>query len=254
MRTALATTVLCLVLLAGCASEPPRYQLGVDTWAPSEPPAAADRIDLDALERELEADAALEAAIQQFAAENGVTDPEDISVIRRLLAHPGVQQQIAPEQEPGPLTAIGQAAEDLAAAYRDSPATDWLLPGLKAHMYLFDSYRKGMPLAFDPRPESTPRPPTQQQVLMWPLGHVPSVAPDAQGVWRPTAPQFIPNAYGLGIHQNQFGQPVTVRPDFGGVPGEFLQLRLDAYGPGIHADQYGRPVREYSWPDGRPVR
>lgn len=30
-------------------------------------------------------------------------------------------------------------------------------------------------------------------------------------------------------------------------------IEPDAYGPGIHADQYGRPVREYSWPDGRPA-
>jgi hypothetical protein len=63
-----------------------------------------------------------------------------------------------------------------------------------------------------------------------------------------------PDGYGLGVHRNQYGQPVTVRPDFGGVPGEQLQIKENAFGPGIHMDQYGRPVREYSWPDGKPVQ
>jgi hypothetical protein len=27
-----------------------------------------------------------------------------------------------------------------------------------------------------------------------------------------------------------------------------LQITPDAYGPGVHMDQYGRPVREKSWP------
>jgi hypothetical protein len=56
------------------------------------------------------------------------------------------------------------------------------------------------------------------------------------------------NAYGLGVHMNQYGQPVKLWPDFGGVYGEQLQIKQDAYGPGIHMDQYGRPVREYPWP------
>ena len=56
------------------------------------------------------------------------------------------------------------------------------------------------------------------------------------------------DAYGPGIHMNRYGQPVTLRPDFGGVPGEHLQIQPDAYGPGIHMDQYGRPVREYPRP------
>ena len=57
-----------------------------------------------------------------------------------------------------------------------------------------------------------------------------------------------PNAYGLGVHMNRYGQPVTLRPDFGGVYGEQLQIEQDAYGLGIHMDQYGRPVREHPWP------
>lgn len=56
------------------------------------------------------------------------------------------------------------------------------------------------------------------------------------------------NAYGPGIHMNQYGQAVTLKPDFGGVPGEYLKITEDAYGLGVHMDQYGRPVREYSWP------
>ena len=47
---------------------------------------------------------------------------------------------------------------------------------------------------------------------------------------------------------NQYSQPVRLRPDFGGVPGEQLQITPNAYGHGVHMDQYGRPVREYSWP------
>jgi hypothetical protein len=59
---------------------------------------------------------------------------------------------------------------------------------------------------------------------------------------------LTPNAYGSSPHINQYGQPVTLRPDFGGVPGEQLQIRPNTYGPGVHSDQYGRPVREYPWP------
>lgn len=57
-----------------------------------------------------------------------------------------------------------------------------------------------------------------------------------------------PNAYGPGIHQNRFGQPVTLEPQGGGTSGERLQIKPDAYGPGVHMDQYGRPVTEKSWP------
>ena len=56
------------------------------------------------------------------------------------------------------------------------------------------------------------------------------------------------NAYGQGVHMDQYGRPVTLKPDFGSVPGEQLQIQPNAYGPGIHMDQYGRPVREHPWP------
>ena len=56
------------------------------------------------------------------------------------------------------------------------------------------------------------------------------------------------NTYGPDIHQNQYGQPVKLRPDFGYVTGEQLQIKQNAYGLGVHMDQYGRPVREKPWP------
>jgi hypothetical protein len=63
----------------------------------------------------------------------------------------------------------------------------------------------------------------------------------------PTSPLKL-NAYGLGVHQNRYGQPVQLRPDFGGVYGEKLEITPNAYGLGVHKDQYGRPVRECPWP------
>jgi hypothetical protein len=59
---------------------------------------------------------------------------------------------------------------------------------------------------------------------------------------------ITPNAYGPGIHMNQYGQPVQLKPDFGGVYGEQLRITPNAYGLGVHMDQYGRPVREVPWP------
>jgi hypothetical protein len=56
------------------------------------------------------------------------------------------------------------------------------------------------------------------------------------------------DVFGPGIHMNQYGQPVTLKPDWGGVPGEQLRIKQNAYGPGVHMDQYGRSVREYSLP------
>ncbi|MBN2512537.1 MAG: hypothetical protein JXB18_06325 [Sedimentisphaerales bacterium] len=58
---------------------------------------------------------------------------------------------------------------------------------------------------------------------------------------------LTPNAYGFGVHSNQYGQPIRLRPDYGYVPGETLQIKENAYGLGVHSDQYGRPVREYPY-------
>ena len=68
---------------------------------------------------------------------------------------------------------------------------------------------------------------------------------------NPTSPTVL--ATGVtgtvtGVHMNEYGQPVRLRPDFGGVKGEQLQLKRNAYGPGVHMDQYGRPVRQNPWP------
>ena len=55
---------------------------------------------------------------------------------------------------------------------------------------------------------------------------------------------MTPNAYGPGVHMNQYGQPVQVAPAFGGhqVIGR-QNITPNAYGPGIHMNQYGQPVR-----------
>jgi hypothetical protein len=58
------------------------------------------------------------------------------------------------------------------------------------------------------------------------------------------SPWLVPNAYGPGVHMNQYGEPVNLIPAWGGVPGETLQIKPNAYGPGVHMDQYGRPVYE----------
>ena len=55
---------------------------------------------------------------------------------------------------------------------------------------------------------------------------------------------LTPNAYGLGIHMNRYGQAVKLAPRWGAVQGEVLRIKPDAYGPGVHSDQYGRPVHE----------
>lgn len=52
---------------------------------------------------------------------------------------------------------------------------------------------------------------------------------------------IIPDAYGPGIHMDQYGRPVKLYTP-NGVPGERLNIRPNAYGPGVHMDQYGRPV------------
>jgi hypothetical protein len=59
-----------------------------------------------------------------------------------------------------------------------------------------------------------------------------------------TSEGFRQDAYGLGVHANQYGLPVTVRPIHGGGQGELLQVNPNAYGLGMHSDQYGRPLQE----------
>jgi len=70
------------------------------------------------------------------------------------------------------------------------------------------------------------------------------------GVQQPSgqSESLRPNVYGPGVHQNRYGEPVTLEPPGGRIPRERLQIKPDAYGPGVHMDQYGRPVREKPWP------
>jgi hypothetical protein len=62
-------------------------------------------------------------------------------------------------------------------------------------------------------------------------------------------PQIItPNAYGLGVNANQYGQPQTYRTQDGQQLAPIFQggVQPNAYGPGVGMDQFGRPV--YSSP------
>jgi len=58
-------------------------------------------------------------------------------------------------------------------------------------------------------------------------------------------PQTItPNAYGLGVNANQYGQPQTYRTQDGQQLAPIFQggVKPNAYGPGVGMDQFGRPV------------
>lgn len=53
------------------------------------------------------------------------------------------------------------------------------------------------------------------------------------------------NAYGLGVHSDQYGRPVDLKPanqGGGNTSGSYIQTP-NAYGPSIHMDQYGAPVQ-----------
>jgi hypothetical protein len=71
---------------------------------------------------------------------------------------------------------------------------------------------------------------------------------------QPAAPPPVtgpvrPNGYGLGVNQDQYGNPHTYRLENGEAVSPIFQggVQRNAYGPGVHMDQFGRPVR-----DGRP--
>lgn len=53
-----------------------------------------------------------------------------------------------------------------------------------------------------------------------------------------------PNAYGPGVHSDQFGRPVQYSvPNWpANEPTQNLQVKPNVYGPGIGQDQFGRPV------------
>lgn len=83
------------------------------------------------------------------------------------------------------------------------------------------------------------------------VGCVPS---SNRGYYQPTSNISSPtgenltiknNAYGLGVHSDQYGRPVDLKPAFqggGNTSGSYIQTP-NAYGPGVHMDQYGAPVR-----------
>ena len=53
------------------------------------------------------------------------------------------------------------------------------------------------------------------------------------------------NAYGYGVHQDQYGRAVTIQPNTGysnGYSDPGLKIKENTYGYGQHSDQYGRPV------------
>jgi hypothetical protein len=52
------------------------------------------------------------------------------------------------------------------------------------------------------------------------------------------------DAYGLGVHSDQYGRPV--KWEVQGNPEadtSLLRVQQNTYGMGVHSDQYGRPVR-----------
>ena len=52
------------------------------------------------------------------------------------------------------------------------------------------------------------------------------------------------NAYGLGVHMDQYGRAVTIQPknNHTGYTNPLLEINENQYGYQNHADQYGRPV------------
>ena len=50
------------------------------------------------------------------------------------------------------------------------------------------------------------------------------------------------NAYGPGLHMDQYGRPVEIAPQNGSRNPYTRIQQEDAYGPGIHMDQFGQPV------------
>ena len=55
-----------------------------------------------------------------------------------------------------------------------------------------------------------------------------------------------PNAYGLGVNQDEYGRPHSYRLDNGQRLDPIFQngVKRDAYGLDVHMDQFGRPVHD----------
>ena len=52
------------------------------------------------------------------------------------------------------------------------------------------------------------------------------------------------DAYGTGVHNDQYGRPATLEPTYGPSDANAFNRiqKYDAYGMGVHEDLYGRPV------------
>ena len=50
------------------------------------------------------------------------------------------------------------------------------------------------------------------------------------------------NAYGPGIHMDQYGRAVKIQPKSHSSSDPFLKIKENTYGDRSHSDQYGRPV------------
>lgn len=74
-------------------------------------------------------------------------------------------------------------------------------------------------------------------------GCIKTTSPLGSSLYETGTSDFNKDAYGLGVHSDQYGRPVTVQPAHGSgnTSDSYIQTR-DAYGPGMHSDQYGRPV------------
>lgn len=55
------------------------------------------------------------------------------------------------------------------------------------------------------------------------------------------------DAYGPGVHMDQYGRPVQIAPAYPRYGNQYndsyIQVNPNVYGPGVHSDQYGRPIR-----------
>jgi len=59
-----------------------------------------------------------------------------------------------------------------------------------------------------------------------------------------TSNGYKPNAYGHGIHSDQYGKPFQWATQDGKVISPNTKVTPNVYGPGVGMDQYGRPVKK----------
>ena len=61
--------------------------------------------------------------------------------------------------------------------------------------------------------------------------------------WNTSQGPIKQDAYGPGVHQDQYGRPVKLRTQQGPTDPTMRIQQPDAYGPTVHMDQYGRPIQ-----------